>query len=51
MNMHSESDIRCRRTSCKFYKRSRKSGCEALAIAYEDDQKCKFFKKKEEEKL
>lgn len=41
---------RCGRRSCKFYNRSRNSACDALACAYEDDQKCKFFKPKEDKK-
>lgn len=50
MNTRTGLEVRCRKTSCKFYNKSRKSACDALAIAYEDDQKCAFFKKKEDNK-
>ncbi len=37
---------RCRRRSCAFYNSKQESACDALTVAYEDDQKCKFFKTK-----
>lgn len=41
---------KCMRRSCQFYETGRRNHCQALSEVYEDDNKCPFYKKKENTK-